>query len=43
MRLSDKPRKFTYQQKEKAIQMYRNNVNFRRIAKLMNSSASSIV
>ena len=40
---SDKPRKFTYQQKAKAIQMYLNNVGIGKIAKFMNCSAASVV
>ena len=40
---SDKPRKFTYQQKAKAIQMYLNNVGIGKIAKFINCSAASVV
>ena len=40
---SEKPRKFTYQQKTKAIQMYLNNVSIRKIAKFMGCSASSVI
>ena len=40
---SDKPRKFTYQQKAKAIQMYLNNVGIRKIAKFTGCSASSVI
>ena len=40
---SDKPRKFTYQQKAQAIQMYLNNVGIRKIAKFMGCSASSVI
>ena len=40
---SEKPRKFTYQQKAKAIQMYLNNVGIRKIAKFMGCSASSVI
>ena len=40
---SGKPRKFTYQQKAKAIQMYLNNVGIRKIAKFTGCSASSVI
>ena len=40
---SAKPRKFTYQQKAKAIEMYLNNVGIRKIAKFTGCSASSVI
>ena len=36
---SDKPRKFTYQHKLQAIEMYLNSVGIRKIARLMGCSA----
>ena len=40
---SDKPRKFTYQQKAKAIDMYLNNVGIRKIAKFIACSSPLVV
>ena len=40
---SAKPRKFTYQQKAKAIEMYLNNVGIRKIAKFIGCSSPLVV
>ena len=40
---SDKPRKFTYQTKVKAIDMYLNNVGIRKIARFIQCSPSLIL
>ena len=40
---SDKPRKFSHQQKAKAIEMYLNNVGIRKIAKFIGCSPPSVL
>ena len=40
---SEEPRKFTYQQKGQAIQMYLNNVGIRKIARFLHCSSPLVV